>query len=143
MRSARADASTFVCWQGLLVNEWTTLPTFAAAEHVPLPDPPPPGAPGPFSLGDEDHLRAVLTSAGFTDVRVTPFTASLLLGGAGTVEEAVPFLERTGMGRTMLRDAPPEVLTRVREALAEVLAPHHDGDGVRLGAASWIVTCTS
>ena len=132
----------FVCWQGLLVNEWMTLPTFTAAEHVPLPDPPAPGTPGPFSLGDEDHLRAVLDGAGFADVAITPFTTTLLLGGTGSVEDAVPFLERTGMGRTMLSEASPEALTRVREGLATALAPHHDGTGVRLGAATWIVTCT-
>ena len=54
----------FVCWQGQIANEWIAVPGLAAAQHVPLPTPGPPGAPGPFSFADADHVRNVLTGAG-------------------------------------------------------------------------------
>jgi len=54
----------FVCWQPLFDNEWMAVPGLAAAQHVPLPAPGSPDAPGPFSLGDPDRIRTVLTAAG-------------------------------------------------------------------------------
>ena len=132
----------FVCWQPLLVNEWMTVPALAVAEHVPLPDPPPPGTPGPFSFGDADLVRGVLTGAGFADVAVVPFQASLLLGGVGSVEDAVSFLRNTGMGRNLLGAAPAAVVDAALAGVRDALAPHHDGEGVRLNAATWIVTAS-
>ena len=132
----------FVCWQPLFVNEWMTVPALAVAEHVPLPDPPPPGTPGPFSFGDADLVRRVLDASGFVDVSVTPYEASLLLGGVGSVEHAVAFLRNTGMGRALLSEAPPDVVDTALTGVRDALAPHHDGDGVRLNAATWIVTAS-
>jgi hypothetical protein len=132
----------FVCWQPLFVNEWMTVPALAVAEHVPLPEPPAPGTPGPFSFGDADLVRTVLADAGFADVTVEPFEASLLLGGVGTVDAAVAFLRNTGMGRTLLSTAPADVVDAALAGVRDALAPHHDGDGVRLNAATWIVTAS-
>lgn len=129
----------FVCWQPLFVNEWMTVPALAVAEHVPLPEPPPAGTPGPFSFGDADLVRRVLDTAGFADVSVEPFEASLLLGGVGSVDAAVTFLRNTGMGRTLLSTAPADVVDAALAGVADALTPHHDGDGVRLNAATWIV----
>ena len=107
----------FVCWQPLFVNEWMTVPALAVAEHVPLPEPPGPGVPGPFSFGDPDHVRSVLGAAGFGAVTVDAFEASVLLGGVGSVEEAVTFLRSTGMGRTLLSEAPTDVVDRALDGV--------------------------
>jgi SAM-dependent methyltransferase len=53
-----------VCWQGLVDNEWVTVPAGAAAHHLPLPSLTEPGRPGPFSLSDRHHLAAGLDAAG-------------------------------------------------------------------------------
>jgi SAM-dependent methyltransferase len=130
----------FVCWQPLFVNEWMTVPALAVAEHVPLPEAPAAGTPGPFSFGDADLVRGVLDAAGFRDVSVEPFEASLLLGGRGSVDAAVAFLRNTGMGRTLLSQAPPAIADAALAGVRTALAPHHDGDGVRLNSSTWIVT---
>jgi SAM-dependent methyltransferase len=44
--------------------------------------PPKPGSPGPFSLGDEQTLRAALESAGFADVKVKIVDAQLHMKSA-------------------------------------------------------------
>jgi SAM-dependent methyltransferase len=139
---APAGRLAFVCWQPLLVNEWMTVPALAVAEHVPLPEPPAPGAPGPFSFGDPDHVRAVLDAAGFGNVTVDAHETSLLLGGVGSVESAVTFLRSTGMGRTLLSTAPADVVDRALDGVRAAIAPHHDGDGVRMQSATWIVQAT-
>lgn len=130
----------FVCWQPMLANEWMTVPAFAAAAHVGIPTPPDPTAPGPFAFGDADHVRTVLTDAGWSDIGIEPFGTPILLGGPGTVEDAVAFLRSTGMGRILFSDAEAPTVAAALDAVREALTPHAEGDGVRLDAATWIVT---
>lgn len=130
----------FVCWQELGGNEWLLVPGLAAAQHVPLPDLGPPGGPGMFSLAAPDHVRALLQSAGFDDVDIAAFETPMLVGGGGSLDETLEFLLVTGVGRAMLAAAEPDAVAPAVEAARESLVPYHDGDGVWLGAATWIVT---
>ncbi len=50
------------------------------------------------------------------------------------------FLMHTGLARAMFEGATARQADRARSAVRQVLAEHHDGDGVRLGSACWIVT---
>jgi len=130
----------FACWQDMLHNEWMTVPAGAVLAHVSMPDLGPPGAPGPFSFGDADRVRSVLTDAGFTEVSVEPAEEQILLGGHGTVDEALEFLSHTGMATALLGEAPDDVRTRALAAVRESLVPFASDDGVRLGAKAWTVT---
>src|SRR5947199_350388 len=51
----------FICWQALRENPWLAVPLAAAARHLTLPPPPAPDAPGPFSLGDPERVRGILS----------------------------------------------------------------------------------
>lgn len=130
----------FACWKELTANEWMFVPGMAVAAHAPLPDPGPPGAPGPFAFGDPDRVRAILTAAGLTSVEITSVEDPLLLGGHGTVDEAVQFLRGTGMARMLLADAEPDVAERALESVRTALAPYETPEGVELGAGVWLVT---
>jgi hypothetical protein len=44
------------------------------------------------------------------------------------------------MGRTLLSQAPSDVVDAALAGVRNALEPHHDGTGVRLNAATWIVT---
>jgi SAM-dependent methyltransferase len=142
LRSALAPGGrvAFVCWQPMLTNEWMTVPALAAFAHVAPPTPPADDAPGPFSFGDPDRVRSVLTDAGFEGAAVEAFETRILLGGRGTVDDAVTFLGSTGMSRILLADQPPETVAAAMDSIRTALAPHAGPDGVRLGAAAWIVT---
>jgi hypothetical protein len=129
----------FVCWQGLAQNEWMLVPGMAIAEVLPLPDPGPPGSPGPFAFGDPDHVRTVLTNAGFRDVTLDPLVNSVLVGGGGSVDDTLAWLRGTGMARSLFADAAPDIVARAVESVRAALAPHEGADGVRLGAAAWLV----
>src|SRR5881628_2723223 len=50
----------FVCWQAVPENPWIAVPLEAAAQHMALPPPPAPGAPGPFSFADPERVRRIL-----------------------------------------------------------------------------------
>jgi SAM-dependent methyltransferase len=133
----------FICWQNLADNEWVLIPAMAAATHVPLPDLGEPGAPGPFAFGDAERLRTVLTQSGLRDIGIEPVADSILLGGGGSVDEALDFLRGTGMARALFAEASPDDVARAIDAVREAMAPYQTPEGVRLGAAAWIVTATT
>jgi SAM-dependent methyltransferase len=128
----------FVCWQPMANNEWITVLGAAAAQHIPLPPPDDPGSPGPFSLGDRQHLAAVLDAAGFVNVAIQPVVESLWLGR--DVADTVEFFQASGFGQRLLQDADPATRTRVMAAVQAALEPHLTSDGVRLGSRAWLVT---
>jgi len=130
----------FACWRELAANEWLLTPGLAASAHVPLPDTGPPCGPGIFSLADPNIVVNVLEGAGFDNILVTPFDTQMLLAGGGTVGETVEFLLSTGIGKAMFDGAEPTAAAAGLDAVKNVLAEHHDGEGVRLGAAAWLVT---
>lgn len=136
---AASGRLVFVCWQDLFDNEWMAVPGLAAAQHVPLPDLGPPDAPGPFSLGDPERVRNLLKSAGYTRIAIDPFDTTMLLGGGGSLDDALTFLRSTGMARALFADAPAETVERAVDAVATALEPYVTPDGVRMGAAAWLV----
>jgi SAM-dependent methyltransferase len=130
----------FCCWQELGKNDWMLVPGLAAVEHVPLPELATGVEPGPFSLADPDRIQSILTLAGFTSVQIEPFTTSVLLGGGGSITETLEYLVTSGSGRALLDGADEQSREAAIGAVRAAFEPHHDGEGVRLGAAAWIVT---
>jgi SAM-dependent methyltransferase len=139
----RGARIVFVCWQNLADNEWVLVPVTAAAAHVPLPDGGEPGAPGAFAFGDAERVQALLTRAGFGDVGIQPLADSILLGGGGTADDAVEFFRHTGTGRALFADTAPVDVARAIDAVRDALAPYQTPEGVRLGAAAWLVHARS
>ena len=131
----------FVCWQALSENPWLFVPLQAAAQHLQLPPPPAPEAPGPFSFADPERVRSILLRAGFDRVVLAELRETLTLGGGSTLDEAVRFLLQ-GVGPTTaaLRQADPAVWPRVAAAVRQAIAPFETPQGVRMASAAWIVT---
>jgi SAM-dependent methyltransferase len=129
----------FMCWQGLPQNEWMLVPGQALATVVSRPLAGPPGAPGPFAFGDPDHVRGILEGAGYRAVDFEPVTDAVLLAGGANLDDTMEFLGGTRMARVLFADAPPETEARALDAVRAALAPHQGPDGIRLGAAAWLV----
>jgi SAM-dependent methyltransferase len=129
----------FVCWQPVTENPWVLVPLGAAAQHIPLPPPPAPGAPGPFALGDPEDVRRVLAGGGFADVALEDVREMLSVGG-GSVDDAVELLLELGPTGAALREADPAARPRVAAAVREALVPFATRGRVRLPSAAWIVT---
>jgi len=132
----------FTCWQPLADNEWLLVPLAAVAEHVPLPDPDEPGAPGMFSLSSSDRLRQVLSDAGWRDIAAESQRTPIVVGG-GTLDDAIGFLRGRSIVRRMLADADTATRDRAMDSVRDALASHADGDEVRLAASVWLVTAAS
>jgi SAM-dependent methyltransferase len=129
----------FVCWQDLFANEWILVQAMAALQHVPAPEPAPPGSPGPFSFGDPEHVHAVLAEAGYHDITLDPIEDPVLLGGGGSLEQTMGFIRGTGMARTFLGEAEPAAVDAAVAEIENALAPFETPDGYRLASAVWLV----
>lgn len=131
----------FVCWQSLPLNPWMAVPVMAAAQHVVLPMPADPEAPGPFAFADGDRLRRLLERAGFQDVALMDHRTTLSVGGTGPLPQTIEFLMQMGPAARVLGDAGPEVRARVASAIHDALGPYWTAEGgVRMAAACWLVT---
>jgi SAM-dependent methyltransferase len=130
----------FVCWQPLAANQWLLLPGAALTEHVPAPAGFGSGdGPGMFAFADPDRVRPVLAAAGWRDIEITSEHRSILVGGGGSVDDAVGFLRTASMGRMMLAGADADTVDRAMASLRAALAPYAGAEGVRLDAAVWLV----
>lgn len=139
-RALRADGRiVFVCWQELGKNPWMQVPVEAALTCVPPPERAAPGAPGPFAFADAERVQGCLRTAGFRGTRVEALERPVLLGGGGTLDDALGFLLQVGPMSALLKGAEPELRRRVRDAVERALGPYVSPEGVRLGSASWIV----
>jgi SAM-dependent methyltransferase len=127
----------FSCFRSPAENDW-------AREIAALIPPAPssdPHAPGPFAFADPEHVRAILTKSGWSDIAFEPVDFDYIAGeGADPVGDAVDFFGHIGPAaraiRSLAGDARIDFLARLR-ALAEA---HVSADAVRFAAAAWIVT---
>jgi SAM-dependent methyltransferase len=131
---------SFVCWQSVTANEWLRVPRAALAEHLPVPDTGPPAATGMLAFADADRPRQILEAGGWQDITIESRQTPMLLGGTGTLDDAVSFLSNGSLGRTMLTGVDPDTQNRALDALRAALSPHVVDAGVSLGASVWLVT---
>jgi len=134
----------FVVWRPALENEWVMVQAGAALAHVSAPPEDfggsGPDGPGPFRYGDPAPLVEGLARAGLEGVEARPFDTTIRLGGRGPLDDVMRFVERSGMTRRLLGEASADERGRALAAVREALVPFAAEDGVRLGAAAWIVS---
>lgn len=130
----------FACWQPLDRNQWVSLQLKAVLPLVPPPERPGPEDPGPFSFGDPERIRRVLTEAGFTDIAIEPFAPKVVLGGMLVLDDAVDFSLEIGPVSALLKDADEATRAKAREAVRAALETYRTERGVMLSAGAWIVT---
>ncbi len=124
-------------WQRREENEWIVAFSDALAAGRELPAPPP-DAPGPMALSDPDRVRAILSAAGWVDVRLEPLRRRMVWGDG--VEDAFEFV--FGNAGWRLRDADEATRERGIRALRDSIAAHCGADGVTYGSAAWLVQAT-
>jgi ubiquinone/menaquinone biosynthesis C-methylase UbiE len=96
----------------------------------PLMPPPPPGAPGPFALSEENALRALVTQAGLAPEVVVDVESPWEYPDLAT---AVRGLNSAGVAERAMRNTSEDAVTK---AHSDALAPFRGPDGrYRIGAA--------
>jgi SAM-dependent methyltransferase len=122
-------------WQPFPRNEWIVEIMGAAAAGRELPAPAP-GAPGPFSMGDPDHVHALLASTGFDGVRVSGLEKRSYFGA--DPDDACRFV--SGLVSWMLDGLDDAARAGALDALHRTMQEHHTADGVAFRSAAWLVT---
>ncbi|WP_426343245.1 class I SAM-dependent methyltransferase [Pseudoduganella sp. R-32] len=133
----------FVCWRGAAENDWVRLPMGAIKGIVPPAAQPDPEAPGPFSFGDRERVACILAAAGFTDIAIMPFDASIPLGEGETrdaaIDDAVKMALEVGPLSRALADQPDGIRASASAALRAVFARQSGDRSVMFDGAAWIV----
>jgi SAM-dependent methyltransferase len=128
----------FACWRALGENDWARLPMEAALAFLPPPEPPAPTAPGPFAFADARRLRGILERSGYADIAIEGLDLPLRL--EGSMDTVMAFYRDIGPAARLLREAEAPARERALQAMREALARHHDGRGIRLDSAAWLVS---
>ena len=124
-------------WQSVAANEWVSALREALAVGRDLPVPPP-GAPSPFALADQDYTGRTLTEAGFTDVAFAPSEQRAHFGT--DADDAYGFVSGMKVIGMMLDELDEDTRAQALNNLRATLAAHETPDGVLFGSASWVVT---
>jgi SAM-dependent methyltransferase len=137
-RALRTDGrlALFV-WQSFEQNHWVR--DFLTALDLGQPaSAPPPDAPGPFSFADPDRGRAILTDAGFADVRFDGVEELMLFGR--TADEAYRNVSGMSICDFKLRPLGADEQQQARALLRATIDAHATDEGVLYPSAAWIVT---
>jgi SAM-dependent methyltransferase len=126
----------FVCWRALEENTLDILPLRAASAHLPPQPVHDPDAPGPFAFASPARVRGILEDAGFGEIEVTAHDEQVV---SGDVDAMLAVCARVGALGKILREN-PEFRHAALPAVRSALAAHDGPDGVKLNAATWIVT---
>ena len=126
----------FVCWRALEENPLDILPLRAASAYLPPQPAHDMDAPGPFALADPDRVRRILKNAGFGEIEITAHDEQV---GSGDLDAMLAVCSRVGALGKILREN-PELRASTLPAVRASLAAYDGSDGVKLNAATWIVT---
>ena len=129
-----------VCWRSLAENPWMEVPMTAVARHLPPRPNPVPHAPGMFAFADPERVSQVFTAAGWAPPRFERLDIDLDIAAGRGLEEAVEQSTRIGAVNSWLRNQPAEIVSAAVASLREALAPHADGESVRLPGAMWLIS---
>lgn len=132
----------FVCWQPAKENLWVSLPASVAAAHIPMPTPPGPEEPGPFSFGEPERVRNILAESGFVSPVIENYDTPFKIGATGGLDEAIEFIMQIGPTARMIAEADADEATRSRIAnnLRSALKPYNTEQGLAMNAKAWVVT---
>ncbi|HTZ85365.1 MAG TPA: methyltransferase domain-containing protein [Solirubrobacteraceae bacterium] len=113
-------------WDSIERNPWAALPGLELRERGLLP-PPQPGTPGPFALGDQARVRALIEEAGFAEVRVEALDLHRRHAGFGDFWESTLDLSRATHDAVMSR--PAAEIVEIEAAVKARFAPFEADDG--------------
>lgn len=140
LRAAAAPRAplVFSCFPPRSANDWVTAPEAALSV---MPSAASGYAPGPFALGDEAFIRALLDRGGWEEARIDRLSVDYAVGaGADPVGDALAFYRRVGPLASLLAAGDPADRARHEAALRELFAARIRDGAVTFSATIRIVT---
>jgi SAM-dependent methyltransferase len=117
----------FAVWDSIEHNPWAALPG-AELRKRGLTEPPAPGTPGPFALGDAERVHELLVQAGFADAHVQALDLHRRHPGFEEFWETTLDLSRAFHDAVLAR--PQKEIEEIQAAVRARLAPFEDEAGV-------------
>jgi SAM-dependent methyltransferase len=133
----------FACWRTPRDNPWLMVPLQAAYQHVPKMPPLGPDDPGPFAFADEERVRRVLGTAGFSSIALERHDLVLDIAVGRGIDAAVRAAMEVGPTSRALEGHPDDTKAVVASSIRAALAPLAQGGKVPLGASIWIITAVN
>ena len=126
----------FSCFRDWRSNTWASTLADAAADRL-LPEPG--REPSGFAFADQDYVRDILDSSGWSDAQAHALDFNYVAGrGERAVDDALSFLSELGPAGRVLQAMPEERRAGALERMRGVIEQHVDGDAVVFAAAAWI-----
>jgi ubiquinone/menaquinone biosynthesis C-methylase UbiE len=128
---------TFAVWAPADRNPWAAIPgqTLVALGHAPRPER---GTPGPFAMGDSEHIRQLVGGAGFSDPEIEEVPVHWGYADADDHWQRVTTLSAT-MGER-LAELSEEDRERVRSTVREQVEARLREGGERMDGLALVVT---
>lgn len=135
-----------IVWRNRADNPWLSMARDVVTEFLPEPgDDAQTCGPGPFSMANEDTVRLMMQSAGYTDIEFRRVDAQVLVGN--DIEDAIAFQLAIGPAGEVFREAGEEAEQRRAEiefAMAEAINKQKiAGDGIVMDSSSWVISATN
>jgi ubiquinone/menaquinone biosynthesis C-methylase UbiE len=129
----------FVCWRSPNENQWVTLPMSALEGMVEAGGAKQAEGPGPFAFANPDKVRTLLTGAGFTQIKITPFDGEMTMGAAKGIHDAAAYIAEIGPAARAIAELPKEKRPEVLARLEATIAPFMRGNALVLQGSVWVV----
>lgn len=127
----------FSCFRAPKDNE---IFTAIAGLLPPLDNPPDPKAPGPMAFADPEHVRGILSQAGWKDVEFEPFDFAMVVGaGEDPVADAVEYFLSIGPASVRVKSMETADRRAFLAKLREFVESRRVDNIVALGAGAWLV----
>ena len=125
---------SFAAWGQIPENPFFTLPARAARATLGAMPKSDPDAPGPFAFRDPERIQAILTQAGFAEVRCE--VAKIDLTPAGSVEDLAQQMCDIGPAGGAITHFEPNAkqVNELHQAIADALRPFAENGPFRLPA---------
>jgi len=132
-----------IVWRNRADNPWLSM-----AKDIVLGFLPPPGddaqtcGPGPFSMADEETVRAMMIAAGYSDIEFRRVDAPVTIGR--DVRDAIAFQLAIGPAGEVFREAGAEAEAKraeIEAALALAISRQTvSDDGIVMPSSSWVIS---
>lgn len=133
----------FACWRAPAENDWVRLP-MAAIRDLVAPAAADPLAPGPFAFADPARIEAILSAAGFGDIAVAPFDATIPYGEGATrdaaIDDALNLALAVGPLSRALAGQGDDICAKAAAAVRAAFAQQPGETSILIDGAAWIVT---
>jgi ubiquinone/menaquinone biosynthesis C-methylase UbiE len=135
-----------IVWRNRADNPWLSMAKDVVMKFLPKPgDGAPTCGPGPFSMANENTVRMMMESAGYTDIKFHRVDAQALVGK--DVEDAIALQLAIGPAGEAFREAglvAEQKRMQIEAALTEAINKQKIGnDGIVMDPSSWVISATN